>query len=165
MALQGYLTGITSATTIANLGTLDDAVVGAQATLISGTTAISGTGSNQSVTVFGAVYGASSAIRLGATGLFDNVVKIAATGQVSGDNTAITMTGFSTNVINDGLIEGSGWGIYCNMDGDGLARVTNHGTLIGYEIKEELIINRGHFKLFMLNFLLFHFFIDSYSLW
>ena len=56
-ALQTYLTGVASVTSIATLGNVDDCVVGAQAPLLSGTTAIIGTGSGQLVTIFGSVYG------------------------------------------------------------------------------------------------------------
>ena len=130
MALQTYITSIGSASTIANLGTLDDAVVGAQASLLSGGTAISGTGSTQSVTVFGSVYGTSSGISLSGVGSIGDTVTIAADGQMSGDGSAILVDSNFCTVNNAGVLTGVNWGVFVISDGPGHAIIFNSGSIL-----------------------------------
>ncbi len=129
MALQAFLTGVSSATTIANLGTTDDAVVGAQATLISAGTAISGTGSNHSVTVLGAVYGAGTGVYLGGVGANFNEVNISRSGQIQSYGTAIHLVGLGGNIQNSGQISGA-YGVLFQSDLGGFLEILNYGSII-----------------------------------
>lgn len=121
--------------TVVALGTTDDVLVSTEVTLTStgaGSPTILGFGSNHEVVVYGKVVDdMDSAIVLGDSSSADsgNKVSIAQTGQVFGLD-AVVIAGIGTQLVNDGLIKGTGFGIVLDGEGTG-STITNNGLIVG----------------------------------
>ncbi|MEO8245274.1 MAG: calcium-binding protein [bacterium] len=130
MALQAILTDTSASGIAVNLGTTDDAVIGTQVMVVSGSNAVQGQGSNQAVTVFGSIYATQTGVYLGGTGATFEEVTIAASGQVIGESSAISIFAAQSVVTNAGSVMSTGWGIYVQATGAGYGTVTNYGTIV-----------------------------------
>jgi Ca2+-binding RTX toxin-like protein len=139
MTLKHYNTSFTGgATYLIDLGTTDSAVIGKDALISNiendGITLL-GSGSNQSVTVYGTLESDSGpAISLGAAGQMGDGVTIAAAGLVrSQGGTAIDFFAAGSSLSNAGKIDGgvNGVTITLNENSSETFSATNSGKIIG----------------------------------
>lgn len=135
MALQVGFSSTTAGTTY-DLTTADDIVILSTSNVVStGGTAIDGTGSSHTATIYGSVFGQSAGIDLGASavGQSNNDVVIASGANVGSSGYGVRVLSINSHITNAGTISGTNYGIIEGGFATGQSSIFNSGLIDGDE--------------------------------